>query len=424
MTTNNLNFTGTPPKVTDAHSVALDFGLKYAVSAGTGIFSNSTVVAQVGTQIPVKASISSYTYPTFQVTSRISVASNIVSTTSILLEVEVPVLIGSVVMASASSVSAAITTSIPVASSIVSNASGQSHVETQVTISSSITSSTTTSFSVVVSHVPLVVIVSSSSCTFNAEVPNVAIRSFIRSYSTVLVEVNTSSKIQCSIFSASEVVLASTLPYCVVGIGARIVSTSTFGARIPGHLAQLLEQVYPVPLITGVNPYHYSFENYVAKKMAERDNILFERTNRKLSSAGLTSSPSSDNNGEVTLVNGVVRVYTSRVNRSSRVLLTCEEGTGTPGFLRVTNLVEAQYFDIVSSSADDQSVVSYLILEVNLGEPDYLRLRMLPVISTSSLYIPENNQKSYDLNYTHGVYESHDLNFTVEYSQLPQRVFI
>ena len=83
---------------------------------------------------------------------------------------------------------------------------------------------------------------------------------------------------------------------------------------------------------------------------------------------GLTIAEAGGNakQGTVTLVSGTptTTVSTTVVTASSRIYVTGQsDNGGTPGFLRVNNIVPGTSFDIVSSSSGDSSIVAWLIIE-------------------------------------------------------------
>lgn len=68
--------------------------------------------------------------------------------------------------------------------------------------------------------------------------------------------------------------------------------------------------------------------------------------------------------GTVDLVGGTATVANTNVWVNSRIFLTSQIAGGTPGWLRVSNIVSNTSFTITSSSATDTSKVAYLILSV------------------------------------------------------------
>jgi hypothetical protein len=67
--------------------------------------------------------------------------------------------------------------------------------------------------------------------------------------------------------------------------------------------------------------------------------------------------------GVATLVAGTVTVANTRVTANSRIFLTAQNTSGTPGFLRVSARVASTSFTILSSSGTDTTAVGYLIVE-------------------------------------------------------------
>lgn len=67
--------------------------------------------------------------------------------------------------------------------------------------------------------------------------------------------------------------------------------------------------------------------------------------------------------GTSVLVAGTVTVSNTSVTANSRIFVTSQADGGVPGFLRVTNKVNATSFDIVSSSVADTSTVAWIIFE-------------------------------------------------------------
>lgn len=81
--------------------------------------------------------------------------------------------------------------------------------------------------------------------------------------------------------------------------------------------------------------------------------------------AGLLTGVSKGRVGTVTLVAGAFTVLDSQITNKSLIFLTCQITDGAAGFLKVSDRVEGESFDILSSNAGDLSVVGYLILEPN-----------------------------------------------------------
>ena len=67
--------------------------------------------------------------------------------------------------------------------------------------------------------------------------------------------------------------------------------------------------------------------------------------------------------GSATLAAGAVTVSTTAITANSLVFLSAKTAIGAPGFLSIANVVAATSFRIVSSSATDTSIVSWLIVE-------------------------------------------------------------
>lgn len=67
--------------------------------------------------------------------------------------------------------------------------------------------------------------------------------------------------------------------------------------------------------------------------------------------------------GVATLVAGTVTVTNGNTTAASRIFLTGQNVSGTPGDLTVTNRVPGTGFDILSSSAADTRDVAWLLIE-------------------------------------------------------------
>lgn len=67
--------------------------------------------------------------------------------------------------------------------------------------------------------------------------------------------------------------------------------------------------------------------------------------------------------GRATLSNGAVTVSSNLITTSSQVFLSVQSVSGVPGTLTKANVSAGVSFDIVSSSAGDNSVVAYIIFE-------------------------------------------------------------
>jgi hypothetical protein len=67
--------------------------------------------------------------------------------------------------------------------------------------------------------------------------------------------------------------------------------------------------------------------------------------------------------GTAVLVAGTVTVNTTKAGAGTRIFLTTLTPGGTPGFLRVSAIVNGTSFTITSSSGTDTSTVSWLILD-------------------------------------------------------------
>lgn len=66
--------------------------------------------------------------------------------------------------------------------------------------------------------------------------------------------------------------------------------------------------------------------------------------------------------GSVALVNGVAVVESSDV-WDQPIFAQSQEDGGTPGWLRITDILEGESFTIRSSSASDTSTVGWMILQ-------------------------------------------------------------
>ena len=67
--------------------------------------------------------------------------------------------------------------------------------------------------------------------------------------------------------------------------------------------------------------------------------------------------------GTATLVNGTVTVATTAVTANSVIFLTPQSEVDTPGFVSVTTKTAGVSFVIGSSTATDDSVVGWMIVE-------------------------------------------------------------
>lgn len=67
--------------------------------------------------------------------------------------------------------------------------------------------------------------------------------------------------------------------------------------------------------------------------------------------------------GVATLVNGTVTVANTSVTALTRIFLTPQSEVDTPGFVSVTTITPGVSFVIGSSTATDDSVVAWLLLE-------------------------------------------------------------
>lgn len=68
--------------------------------------------------------------------------------------------------------------------------------------------------------------------------------------------------------------------------------------------------------------------------------------------------------GRATLVGGTVTVANANASTSSRIIVTSNVDGGTPGWLRVSAIVDATSFTITSSSGTDTSTVSWVMINV------------------------------------------------------------
>lgn len=67
--------------------------------------------------------------------------------------------------------------------------------------------------------------------------------------------------------------------------------------------------------------------------------------------------------GTAVLVAGTITVNNTSITANTRILLTCLTPGGTPGFLRVSAVVNGTSFTILSSNAADTSTVSWYLIE-------------------------------------------------------------
>jgi len=67
--------------------------------------------------------------------------------------------------------------------------------------------------------------------------------------------------------------------------------------------------------------------------------------------------------GVATLVNGTVTVANTSVTANTRIFLTPQSEVDTPGFVSVTTRTPGVSFVIGSSTATDDSVVAWLLIE-------------------------------------------------------------
>lgn len=67
--------------------------------------------------------------------------------------------------------------------------------------------------------------------------------------------------------------------------------------------------------------------------------------------------------GTATLVNGTVTVANTSVTANTIIMLTPQSEVDTPGFVSVTSRVAGTSFTIGSSTATDDSVVGWLLIE-------------------------------------------------------------
>ena len=67
--------------------------------------------------------------------------------------------------------------------------------------------------------------------------------------------------------------------------------------------------------------------------------------------------------GVATLANGTVTVANTSVTANTRIFLTPQSEVDTPGFVSVTSRVAGTSFTIGSSTATDDSVVAWLLIE-------------------------------------------------------------
>lgn len=70
----------------------------------------------------------------------------------------------------------------------------------------------------------------------------------------------------------------------------------------------------------------------------------------------------SGSNGTATLSGGAVTISNSAVAAGSSIAVWCQSASGVPGFLYPANIVAGSSFDILSSSAGDNSVVGWEIM--------------------------------------------------------------
>lgn len=67
--------------------------------------------------------------------------------------------------------------------------------------------------------------------------------------------------------------------------------------------------------------------------------------------------------GIATLVNGTVTVNTNGVGINSKILISYDTILGTPGFLSISDRISGSSFNINSTSATDNSIVTWAIIK-------------------------------------------------------------